>query len=118
MNKLLAISLGFFALLGAGQTYAQVAYKLPTTYQVAGRLCGNGYESYSVSGFDANTSTYTGHVFAYTRCGGSGRGGGYSFTYYAGCASTVWDSVGNLVSYAVEWRASGRTLPSSSTCLS
>lgn len=115
MNKPLVC--GLIALAGIAQSQAQVSYKLPTTFQVAGRLCGTGYEKYSVTGFDAGTSQYMGRVFAYTRCGGSGRGGGYSFTYYAGCASTIWDSVGNLVFYTVEWRASGRTLPDSASCL-
>jgi hypothetical protein len=109
-------SLALLALVSL-PAFAQVSYKLPTPYQVEGRLCGSGWESYSVTGFDASTSTYTGRVFAYTRCGGSGRGGGYSVTYYVGCASAVWDSVGNLLSYTVEWRSSGRTLVPASACL-
>jgi hypothetical protein len=115
MKTLACVWFVFAMLVSAAD--AQVAYKLPTTYQVAGRICGNGYEQYSVTGVDPATSNYTGQVFAYTRCGLSGRGGGYQSIYYAGCASAVWDAVGNLVSYTVEWRTSGRTLVPASSCL-
>ena len=76
------------------------------------------YGSGAVTGFDATTSTYTGLVYAYTSCATGGRGGGGSPYIYTGCAATVWDTVGDLVSYSIEWRATGRgSAPPASACL-
>ena len=95
-----------------------INHELPTGYQVTGHACGASPERYAVTGFDATTSTYTGLVYAYTSCATGGRGGGGSPYIYTGCAATVWDTVGDLVSYSIEWRATGRgSAPPASACL-
>jgi hypothetical protein len=47
-----------------------------------------------VTGFDAN-GYITGEVYAWTTCGGSGRGGGYHPTTYQSWNSILWDLRGN-----------------------
>jgi hypothetical protein len=94
-----------------------ITYELPTVYQVAGHACWAAPERYAVTGFDADTSTYTGLVFATTSCATGGRGGGGTPYVYAGCATAVWDAVGNLVSHSIEWRLTGRSAPPASACL-
>lgn len=92
-------------------TTAAVAQSI--TYQLPNL---GGVESYAVTGFDATTSTYTGFVYAKAgplSCGGRGSGN----CYHAECVSAVWDSTGNLLSFAVEWVVQGRTVPAASSCL-
>ena len=62
--------------------------------QVLGVQCGAGTVSTTATGFDgAYATTYTD---ATTRCGGSGRGGGYKTKTYHGCAIARYTLTGQL----------------------
>ena len=68
-------------------------------FAVLGHSCGGIQEASVAAGFDATTGDPTGVVSLKTRCGGSGRGGGYHTTTYTGAVTAMWDLGGNLVSY-------------------
>jgi hypothetical protein len=96
------------ALICAGLTPASgaqaspVALLLPqsTAFSVLGASCGGIQEQAFATGFDPAGGYPTGDVYLQTRCGGSGRGGGYkSNTYYAWVAAG-WDLAGAVHSYS------------------
>jgi hypothetical protein len=60
---------------------------------IGGVSCGGDHPSTYVVGFDAN-GNIKGEVYAWTRCGLSGRGGGYQSTSYSRWHSIVWDLKG------------------------
>ena len=62
-------------------------------YPLLGVSCGGIHTSTYVTGFDFN-GNITGEVYAWTRCGGSGRGGGYKSKLYSSWHSIVWDLTG------------------------
>ena len=67
-------------------------------YQVLGVQCGAGTSVATATGFSgAYATTYT---VASTRCGGSGRGGGYHVHTYNGCATARYTLTGVLRDYA------------------
>jgi hypothetical protein len=70
-------------------------------FAVLGHSCGGIQEQAFATGFDATTGYPTGDVYLQTRCGGSGRGGGYHVTTYAAWATVNWDLTGAVVGYAV-----------------
>jgi hypothetical protein len=89
-------------------------YQLPTVVEIAGHSCGTP-PAPQVDVLGSNPDgTQSGRVFAYTSCSSGGRGGGNS--YDSGCASVVWSSTGQLMSYDIEWRMQGRYLPPASVC--
>src|SRR3954454_21244065 len=61
-----------------------------------GHSCGGITQQIFGQGFDANGSV-TGYVFAITRCGGSGRGGGYHSTAYSTWVGVTWSSTGTVI---------------------
>lgn len=63
---------------------------LPAGYPtLLGASCGGVHTSSFVTGFDAD-GNISGEVYAWTRCGGSGRGGGYKSTIYQSWHSITW----------------------------
>jgi cysteine-rich repeat protein len=70
-------------------------------FAVLGHSCGGIQEQAFATGFDPASGDPTGDVHLSTRCGGSGRGGGYHTTTYSAWVGTVWDLTGALVSYVV-----------------
>src|SRR5689334_2260156 len=70
-------------------------------FSVLGHSCGGVQEQAFATGFDSTTGYPTGDVHLQTRCGGSGRGGGYHVTTYAAWIGVTWDYTGVVVSYAV-----------------
>jgi hypothetical protein len=91
-------------------------YRLPTQLQIAEHQCGAANpEPYIVTGTDPGTGYQSGKVWAWAACSAGGRGAGT--VYYWGCASTVWDGNGVLISYTIEYRGYGRQLAPSSDCL-
>jgi len=72
-----------------------------TAFPVLGHSCGGIQEKAYATGFDPTSGFPTGDVYLSTRCGGSGRGGGYHTTTYSAWVSTTWDLTGALVSYVV-----------------
>ncbi len=66
-------------------------------YQVLGVQCGAGTSVATATGFSgAYATTYS---VASTRCGGSGRGGGYRVRTYHGCATARYTLTGELRDY-------------------
>ena len=72
-----------------------------TAFAVLGHSCGGIQEQAFATGFDAASGYPTGDVHLSTRCGGSGRGGGYHTTTYSAWVSAMWDLTGALLSYVV-----------------
>jgi cysteine-rich repeat protein len=71
-----------------------------TAFSVLGHSCGGIQEQAFATGFDMTSGYPTGDVYLSTRCGGSGRGGGYPTTYSA-WVGAAWDFTGALLSYVV-----------------
>ena len=86
------------ALFGASAAQADVlTLASPSPYAVIGRQCGTGTTASTATGFTADGFYITGLTSVSTRCGGSGRGGGYHTTTYSGCGITRWDLAGRLI---------------------
>jgi hypothetical protein len=92
-------------LAAAGETPAWAATSLLVSqgiaFSVLGHSCGGIQEQAFATGFDSTSGFPTGDVYLQTRCGGSGRGGGYHVTTYAAWIGVTWDYTGVVVSYAV-----------------
>ena len=70
-----------------------------TAFSYLGHSCGGIQEQAYATGWD--TSGYpTGDVYLSTRCGGSGRGGGYHVTTYSAWIDVTWDFGGGVRSTA------------------
>jgi hypothetical protein len=75
--------------------HAQTALPLPPGYPtLLGVSCGGVALSSFVTGFDSSGIIH-GAVYAWTRCGGSGRGGGYQSHTYTSWNSIEWDLYSN-----------------------
>src|SRR5258708_9610989 len=72
-----------------------------TAFAVLGHSCGGIQEQAFTTGFNATSGYPKGDVYLQTRCGGSGRGGGYHTTTYSGWVRVSWDFTGAVRSYAV-----------------
>ena len=68
-------------------------------FSILGASCGGIQEQVYATGF-ASDGYPVGEVYMQTRCGGSGRGGGYKYTTYSASASVTWDWFGNTRSSA------------------
>jgi hypothetical protein len=93
-------TLVFALTLLAAPAFAGTSLVLPplSPYQVLGTQCGAGTSFAAATGFSgAYATTYT---LASTRCGGSGRGGGYHVRTYRGCATARYTLTGELRDYA------------------
>lgn len=69
---------------------------LSDAFMRLGDSCGGITQQIFGQGFDANGNV-TGYVFAITRCGGSGRGGGYHSTAYSTWVAVTWSSTGTVI---------------------
>ena len=69
-------------------------------FSILGHSCGGIQETAYATGFSSAGGYPTGAVYMSTRCGGSGRGGGYHTTTYAAWATVTWDFAGAVVSDA------------------
>jgi len=72
-----------------------------TAFAVLGHSCGGIQEQAFATGFDPTSGFPAGDVYLQTRCGGSGRGGGYHVTTYSAWVGVTWDFTGAVVSYDV-----------------
>lgn len=72
-----------------------------TAFTMLGHSCRGIQEQAFATGFASGTGLPTGAVYLQTRCGGSGRGGGYHVTTYSAWASVTWD-FGAVVQSAVK----------------
>ena len=87
------------AALGASATSLLVPQS--TAFSVLGHSCGGIQEQALATGFDATSGYPIGDVYLQTRCGGSGRGGGYHTTTYSAWVGVTWDYTGAVVSSEV-----------------
>src|SRR5437763_1014161 len=70
-------------------------------FSLLGHSCGGIQEQVYVTGFGSAPGGYPeGDAYLSTRCGGSGRGGGYKTTTYTAAASVVWNWFGQTRSFA------------------
>jgi len=84
-----------------GQSGISLLVPQSTAFSVLGHSCGGIQEEAFATGFDTTSGFPTGDVYLSTRCGGSGRGGGYHVTIYSAWVGATWDFTGVLVSYVV-----------------
>ena len=106
MTRKLLLTFAIAALSVVG--FASTAQAAPTqlslsqsaAFAILGHSCGGIQEQAYATGFDASTGAPVGDVYLSTRCGGSGRGGGYHTTTYSAWASVTWSFAGATVSYA------------------
>jgi hypothetical protein len=83
--------LGLLALApGAGAATTQLLLGQSAAFSILGHSCGGIQEHAYATGF-ASDGYPIGDVYMHTRCGGSGRGGGYKVTTYSAWASVKWD---------------------------
>ena len=69
-------------------------------FSILGHSCGGIQETAYATGFSSTGGYPAGDVYLSTRCGGSGRGGGYHTTTYSAWATVTWDFTGAVVSDA------------------
>ncbi len=84
-----------------GQSPISLVVSQGAAFSVLGHSCGGIQEQAFATGFDAASGFPTGDVYLSTRCGGSGRGGGYHTTTYSAWVDATWDFTGALISYGV-----------------
>jgi hypothetical protein len=65
-----------------------------TAFSILGRSCGGIQEQAFATGFDPASGYARGDVYLQTRCGGSGRGGGYKTTTYSAWVEVDWNWFG------------------------
>ena len=101
VNRLLAPALivGSVFLPHVASATSTISLLLPqsSAFTVLGHSCGGIQEQSSASGFNATTGVPTGVVYLQTRCGASGRGGGYHVTTYSAWVSVTWDFAGSVL---------------------
>jgi hypothetical protein len=95
------IALGALALApGAGAaSTTQLLLSQGAAFSILGHSCGGIQEHAYATGFGAGGYP-AGEVYMQTRCGGSGRGGGYKTTTYSAWAAVTWDWYGDTRSSA------------------
>lgn len=76
-----------------------IALSIPQSlaFSYLGRSCGGIQEQQFATGFDASSGYPTGAIYLQTRCGGSGRGGGYHVTTYSAWVAATWDFTGTVI---------------------
>jgi hypothetical protein len=95
------IALGVLVLApaaGAANT-TQLLLSQGAAFSILGHSCGGIQEHAYATGFGGGGYP-TGEVYMQTRCGGSGRGGGYKVTTYSAWATVTWDWYGGTRSFA------------------
>ena len=85
---------------GTSTSAALLLLSQSTAFAILGHSCGGIQEKAYATGFDSVSGLPTGDVYIQTRCGGSGRGGGYHTTTYSAWVGATWDFSGNVVSSA------------------
>jgi hypothetical protein len=91
-------SLGLVPAAGATSTTSLILSQ-SAAFSILGHSCGGIQEQVYATGF-APSGYPAGDVYLQTKCGGSGRGGGYKTITYSAWATTTWDWFGNTRTYA------------------
>src|SRR5947209_522147 len=85
----LLVVLAFAPAASAAPT--QLVLPQGNAFAVLGYSCGGIQEQNYAAGFDSTSGYPYGYSYLSTRCGGSGRGGGYHVTTYTAWAAVTWD---------------------------
>src|SRR6202035_2437697 len=95
------ISLGALVLTAGASaaTKTRLVLSQPAAFSILGHSCGGIQEQVYATGFAPNGYP-KGDAHLETRCGGSGRGGGYKTTTYTAWATVTWDWFGDTRSFA------------------
>jgi len=88
------------AVPAAASTPISLLVSQSSAFGYLGRSCGGIQEQAFATGFDPVSGLPDGAVYLQTRCGGSGRGGGYHVTTYSAWITVTWDFTGAVVSSA------------------
>jgi hypothetical protein len=83
----------------AGATTTSLVLSQSAAFSILGRSCGGIQEQVYATGF-APDGYPAGDVYMQTKCGGSGRGGGYKTTTYSAWATVTWNWLGETRSYS------------------
>ena len=88
-----------FAVVASTAAAAQVTLLVSQSlaFSYLGHSCGGIQEQSYALGFDPSSGYPYGDVYMSTRCGGSGRGGGYHSHLYSAWATVTWDFAGNVL---------------------
>jgi cysteine-rich repeat protein len=101
---MMAVAAALFVTVGiesAASAATSLLVPQSTAFGALGHSCGGIQEQAFATGFDATSGDPVGDVYVQTRCGGSGRGGGYHVTTYSAWLGVTWDFTGAVVSSAV-----------------
>lgn len=101
MPRRIALSAVASALIVLGMA-VQASAATPTSlllsqsaaFSILGHSCGGVQEQAFATGFDLASGYPNGDVYLQTRCGGSGRGGGYKTTTYSAWVGVGWNWFG------------------------
>jgi hypothetical protein len=89
------------AVAGAGAaTPTSLLVPQSAAFSMLGHSCGGIQEQAFTTGFDLASGYPAGDVYLQTRCGGSGRGGGYKTTTYSVWTAVTWDWFGEARTYS------------------
>jgi hypothetical protein len=95
---LVASSLVAMALPAGASSPVSLLVDQGTAFGYLGHSCGGIQEQVFATGFDPTSGFPTGDAFLQTGCGGSGRDGGGTVTYYRAWVSATWDYEASLIS--------------------
>lgn len=101
--KRLALTVLIYAIpitVASAATSTQLLLPSATAFSILGASCGGIQEQTFASGFD-QSGNVNGEVYLQTRCGGSGRGGGYTTHTYSSWVDVTWDLNGLVLADAV-----------------
>lgn len=97
MFQKLSLAAGAITVIAAAANAATVQLQpISDAFARLGHSCGGIQQQIFGEGFDANGNV-TGYVYAQTRCGGSGRGGGYHVTTYSTWVAVTWNPTGAVI---------------------
>ena len=96
LHKLLMGAASMILTVSAANAATVQLRPIPDAFARLGHSCGGIKQQIFGEGFDANGNV-SGYVFAVTRCGGSGKGGGYRTTIYSTWVAVTWDLNGIVI---------------------
>ena len=105
VGKLLLSAVVYAAMLvgvapaASADTTVPLLVSQSAAFSVLGHSCGGIQEQALTTGFNAKNGYPKGVVYLQTKCGGSGRGGGYHTTTYSAWVRVSWDFTGVVRSY-------------------
>ena len=96
LQKLWMAAVALILMASASNAETIQLQPIPDAFARLGHSCGGIKQQIFGKGFTAKGNV-RGYVFAVTRCGGSGRGGGYHTTTYSTWVAVRWDLNGVII---------------------